>query len=1257
MSHSNNFYLKPLSLAIATSFFAGCGGGDSSPDPENRVNLQMSGSVVDGYLVNATVCLDLDNDKSCNSETEPTAQTDENGRYELTLTEGQSNDSRLDNAKIIVFDGYDSDTNKPYEGKLSAEQDFTRAQITTETSGQITTEIKNLTVNVTAFTTLVSKVKDQGISLEDAEKKVKDVLQIPDSIDINADPVELVKTTNNEENANFAAKNIAIHRAIETFTTNALTTGGDREQAADETFAALAGSLIQKVNNGQSVVLVKELLENTTLSGENIDPEKVITAKQAAIVVAEITESQISGAIENANDIETAIQQEELVINNVLTAVETAVENNDDIQTAADTALEIPINLLTDFLASAGIPLTDDEKDLTNSINVSTKLTLDEAQKLIEDSGEDELLINAIIEKIQTLQEAESAMSRLLTTLEESIILTSTERNTVQTLDATSLQENYSLMNIRNLSGLPSSVVDKIDQVLQELDEQERLATNETLISKLAENDITATAKDLENADARNLPENYSLEDVVDLDGISTTLQTAVTARINDLNNVNIENDPAIAQKAQYLAASDLTELKDLVDNTHGWFSSVQDLQQPIDMFGETLGEITTDAHNTEIESIGYSLEIMVKLLELVDEKIDASYDIWNDLLEPARTSGDQHVIDILNKYIRSGEQITGSIKKEDNVYTVTNLNMPFSIEGESTIHTPTGILNVVATVPSFEATDTHTASLSNLTIALGDTELTSETGSAVLVFSEAFEARTSDEDVEKTLLSWDLSLPNTELTIANNPQGEGRLNVQLSAKGYTKRPIDFPTGYDSDGSNTDILEAITLVGSLDYAGQTVGLNLTGTLNNRADYDPFYGIDLSSVPDADSLVEITNGTDGSGQQQITLAYSDAAQAIDSARFDTYDTQGILLQLTSTSANTYNLQQKWDSTVYSESFFTSSEGVLDDSTGQLKSGSLFPTNRDYAGSEYTSSNGIYDHVRFYQNSVSSDYIILQDVNMLTQASGTLITCSDYPQQTYNDNTAQQEYSCNTSGIGTASYEVVNDTVTISWTDGSANITYESRTFDNMYDAYKARFPHGIWSRIDTPNLKINAHYALPALPNVNTTSPVTPDEIWLNVDTAEETVENFMEFILTGSITADIKDANGDRIPQVKISVAGDRSNFDGKAKLTLSYDGKEVSIFADPAIGENLDPSFSFVSNNGKGWEVTLNTNPDSDPLLVGDLVSGSITYGQVYTNDENQEAGIYVIYSDGTQADIFSMNSENPDNGSYVTGATTVSD
>lgn len=170
-------------ILFVTSMMVGCGGGSSNDNPTVGNQNKISGKAVDGYLVNSIVCLDLNLDNFCQVATEPTANTDNNGGYELTLTAAHKSHANFKVAPIVVYDGIDSDTNKRFLGKLKALNDGSNINVTS-----ITTLIEQHAKNTAGD----GKAPTQS-QINDSIAKVKQALDLKEDADLTADPVQLKK--------------------------------------------------------------------------------------------------------------------------------------------------------------------------------------------------------------------------------------------------------------------------------------------------------------------------------------------------------------------------------------------------------------------------------------------------------------------------------------------------------------------------------------------------------------------------------------------------------------------------------------------------------------------------------------------------------------------------------------------------------------------------------------------------------------------------------------------------------------------------------------------------------------------------------------------------------------------------------------------------------------------------------------------------------------------------------------------------------
>lgn len=104
--------LNLVVTALLAMSYIGCGGGGSSASSGGTTDVErtVTGTVVDGLIKQATVCLDINKNGLCDS-TEPTAITDSNGAFSLTT-------DVVGEYAIIASGGIDTATNQYFDGVL-----------------------------------------------------------------------------------------------------------------------------------------------------------------------------------------------------------------------------------------------------------------------------------------------------------------------------------------------------------------------------------------------------------------------------------------------------------------------------------------------------------------------------------------------------------------------------------------------------------------------------------------------------------------------------------------------------------------------------------------------------------------------------------------------------------------------------------------------------------------------------------------------------------------------------------------------------------------------------------------------------------------------------------------------------------------------------------------------------------------------------------------------------------------------------------
>lgn len=157
-------WAMPLVGYLALS---GCGGGGSTGTTTTSSSTSLSGTVVDGYVIGATVCIDLNSNGLCDNG-EATATTGNNGGFTLPV----NNINETNGKTLLVIGGTDADTGTTLSSPMTSVID--------------TTLTKQL---VTPTTTLVhAYVSMDNMTLTVAKQRVASRLRI----DVNAiyqDPV------------------------------------------------------------------------------------------------------------------------------------------------------------------------------------------------------------------------------------------------------------------------------------------------------------------------------------------------------------------------------------------------------------------------------------------------------------------------------------------------------------------------------------------------------------------------------------------------------------------------------------------------------------------------------------------------------------------------------------------------------------------------------------------------------------------------------------------------------------------------------------------------------------------------------------------------------------------------------------------------------------------------------------------------------------------------------------------------------------
>ena len=229
-----NSLTKGLIVSVALSaFLVGCGSTTSTQD-KGAKQTSISGKAIDGYLQNAVVCLDLNEDGYCQAKSEPMTTTLDDGSFSLKISDAHRAHEKFDEAMLIVFGGVDVDTHMDFKGKLLAPNDGSAI------------------LNISPITTLVAKKVQSSLKADSeltreqireqitqARKKVADVLEISEE-EVSLDPIEHRKTKGDDK---LLRKALKVQKSLEGLLAAAKVSDAKQKEKLDEIYASLADSL------------------------------------------------------------------------------------------------------------------------------------------------------------------------------------------------------------------------------------------------------------------------------------------------------------------------------------------------------------------------------------------------------------------------------------------------------------------------------------------------------------------------------------------------------------------------------------------------------------------------------------------------------------------------------------------------------------------------------------------------------------------------------------------------------------------------------------------------------------------------------------------------------------------------------------------------------------------------------------------------------------------------------------------------------
>jgi len=250
--------MKKYTISLVTALaFLGCGGGSSS----DSSSTTSSGTVSDGYVKNAQICIDLDKNYICDTTDKKITSTDENGNFSIS--------TEYLEYPIIAIGGIDIAT-----GESLTEALITPANQTT----------------ITPITTLLSSLVKDGETIDDAKTKVASILGI-DATKIFNDPV----------------KDIDVAKATVKLVT---ILDVDNTSYSDLAQKAKTASNINDLSSNSIIDDILSKIDNTTLTDTNLLEQSikvlVKVAKQDSSLISNIDVDTLATKIKENEDVDIA---------------------------------------------------------------------------------------------------------------------------------------------------------------------------------------------------------------------------------------------------------------------------------------------------------------------------------------------------------------------------------------------------------------------------------------------------------------------------------------------------------------------------------------------------------------------------------------------------------------------------------------------------------------------------------------------------------------------------------------------------------------------------------------------------------------------------------------------------------------------------------------------------------------------------------------------------------------------------------------
>jgi len=349
---------------------------------------EISGRVIDGELIYATVFLDLNLNQLLDTN-EPKAKTDENGDYSLLISSEAKNHANYLNktAPLVSIGGFDKKSKKEFIGTFTA-------------------PFSENNPNITPITTLINSMleADRTQTLDGVKSKLAKSLNIG-AEDLMKDPVELAKSGD----ATLLELSLQIHQSSEVLSKCLV-----EDKESIEVYALMAKEL-----NGEEVSLDVALENTVDKNSASFDTNLVATSK---VAVKELNKN-IRGIFENHKDDfgtdTTVITEIALTLDKTQNQIIDAVNRNEvssieEVNWEDNVVDDVSKEIVRQLLLIVGYTNEEDITDIAKFNNIDDDLTLETLKILLEADGNYAHIIDIIDEKLKDLKEEKGTNSEAI---------------------------------------------------------------------------------------------------------------------------------------------------------------------------------------------------------------------------------------------------------------------------------------------------------------------------------------------------------------------------------------------------------------------------------------------------------------------------------------------------------------------------------------------------------------------------------------------------------------------------------------------------------------------------------------------------------------------------------------------------------------------------------------------------------------------------------------------------------------------------